>query len=330
MTIASTQSKIIYAGNGSTTEFAVPFMFLRDDDIEVVLSTAGEEFVQTISTDYQLAGAGDQMGGVCSLAQPPGEDQSLVIRRNPALVQEVDYVENDAFPANTHEAALDKLTMICQALAERLDRTITFRVSSAVTGVELPDPDPGHLLSWNEDGDNLTNKMAGSLGEVGLPLSVALGGTGGESGDEALDNLGFGSTGKGVAAAATTNEALSVMDAEPADTAILKSDLNDLLRAVYGEESQVHAGADLSTLALARNHVSWTLTEDSQFSDIDLPYDGTYVFHVYPAGFSLAIAAAYKGSEAMGSPAPDAGEVRIVIEQFGGRKSIVSLTNLEV
>jgi hypothetical protein len=330
MTIASTESRTIYAGNGSTTEFAVPFMFLRDDDIEVVLSTEDEEMVQIISTDYNLSGAGEQTGGVCSMNQAPPVGRALVIRRNPSLVQEVDYVENDAFPAATHEAALDKLTMICQALSERLDRTITFRVSSAVTGVEVPEPKAGKVLAWNESGNNLINKDGAALGMVTLPLTVSEGGTGCSSGEEALANLGCGTVGRSVAQAETTTSALAAMDAEPADTSILKSDLNDLLQAVYGDEAQVHTGTDLSGLTVERNHISWTLSADSQFSEVVLPYDGTYVFHVYPAGYALILAESYKGLEGKPLPLAGAGEVRLALEQFNGRKTILSICNVGV
>jgi hypothetical protein len=42
----------------------------------------------------------------------------------------VDYVENAAFPAETHEAALDLLTMICQALDEKIGRAVLYPVST--------------------------------------------------------------------------------------------------------------------------------------------------------------------------------------------------------
>jgi len=330
MTVSSTETKTIYGGNGSTTAFAIPFMFIRDEDIEVVLTdTEGLENVLTISTDYQLSGAGEQTGGVCTLNLAPEAGQTLVVRRSPAIVQEVDYVENDAFPAATHEAALDKLTMICQALAERLDRTITFRVSSAVTGVEMPEPRAGQMLCWNDTGDNLANQGAADFDAVLLPLSVAEGGTGGTTSSEALTNLGFGSTGRAVALAPTLAEAQAALDAEPADTAILKADLPDLLRAVYGDEAQTHGGADLSELTVERNHILWTLTESSQFSDVTLPYDGTYVFHIYPDGFDVALASSYATDGGLALPDSSAGEIRVVVERFNGRKSIISLQNME-
>ena len=49
-------------------------------------------------------------GGTLTMHTPPATGQTLVIRRDPAIVQELDYVENSAFPAQTHEAALRQLT----------------------------------------------------------------------------------------------------------------------------------------------------------------------------------------------------------------------------
>lgn len=226
MTISSTETKVIYGGNGSTTTFAIPFMFLRNADIEVVLVDAEDaEYMQSEGTDYLLTGAGDQTGGTCVMAGVPEPGQTLVIRREPAMVQEVDYVENDAFPAATHEAALDKLTMICQALAEKLDRAITFRVSSAVSGVNMPEPSAGALLGWSGTADSLGNVEAASLGALITPVPVDKGGTGADNPAEALFNFGFGGAGLTVAGCDEPAEVLEAMGAEPADADILKSDV---------------------------------------------------------------------------------------------------------
>jgi len=330
VTLSSTETKTLYRGNGSTATFAIPFMFMRDEDIEVMLfDSEGFESILVVSTDYQLSGAGEQTGGICVMSVPPEAGKTLVIRRSPAIVQEVDYVENDAFPASTHEAALDKLTMICQALAERLDRTITFKVSSAVTGVELPEPDAGRVLVWNDAGDNLSNKNLAEAGTVLLPLSVSEGGTGADNAPDALFSLGFGETGQVLAISEDSSEALSAINAEPADADILKADTPDLLQAVYGDEAQTYTGPHFAGLTVNRNHVKWTLTGTSLFSHLYLPYDGTYVLHIYPDGHVLNLASAYKTDGNLDDPDPAAGEIRIVVEQYNGRKSIVSLQNME-
>lgn len=276
MTVSSTISRTAYAGNGSTSSFAIPFMFMKDSDLEVVLrSSSGAETLLSISTDYTLSGAGEQHGGVCSLESAPHAGEVLVIRRNPAMVQEVDYLENDAFPAQSHESALDLLTMICQSLSERLDRTVSLRLSSAVTGVEIPDPDPGTALVWNDSGDNLANKHLASQGLVGLPLDISQGGTGCTSALSALDSLG----------------------AEPADPALLKGTrLGQSLEAAFQEPYLEITDAETPTIDLAaRNRFKWTLGGNRVFPALDPEEESEWHFNVYPAGHTFTLAAEWSG-----------------------------------
>lgn len=130
MTLSTQTSKTSYTGNGATCVFPVPFPFLRKDDIKVLLRQDGAELPLLPGTHYSLEGAGDPSGGSLALSEPPATGQTLVVYRAPAIVQEVNYVENAAFPAETHEAALDLLTMICQALDEKLGRAVLYPVST--------------------------------------------------------------------------------------------------------------------------------------------------------------------------------------------------------
>lgn len=295
MTVSSIESKTLYAGNGSTASFAIPFMFLRDEDIELVLSTDQGERALSRSTDYSLSGAGEQTGGLCTLTAPPAQGEVLVIRRYPAMIQEVDYVENDAFPAATHEAALDKLTMICQALAERLDRTITFRVSSAVTGVTLPEPEPGRSLAWNDTGSNLANKDVTAQGSVLLPLAVAQGGTGGQSASEALANLGFGNLGMALAASADPAQARAALNAQPADPAILKSNTPATLTKGYTETPVIYtSGAVINVpagnLRIASPSTGMTIGPMNSVGRVTILITGGTSF-AYDANYDFAIGA---------------------------------------
>lgn len=332
MTISSTETKAIYTGDGTTDTFPVPFMFLRNEDIRVlVIDERGQELPRFEGTDYTLSGVGEQMGGTCVLAQPPAAGRTVVIRREPALVQEVDYVENDAFPAATHEAALDKLTMICQALAEKLDRALTFRISSAVTGVNLPEPGPDLVLAWNACGDNLVNKDLVSVGGLTVPVPISQGGTDADNPAEALFNLGFGAVGVTLAGCEEEAEVLAAIGAEPADADILKADTAALLQAVYGDQAQVHSGGDTHGLVINRNHITWTLTAQSALNgDMVIPYDGTYVFHVYPNGNTLYLSAGFKTPENLPEPDRDAGEIRVVLERYNSRLSLINVQNMGV
>lgn len=130
MTLSTQNSKASYAGNGVTRTFPVSFPFIRDADIAALLSQDGLETALQQGTHYALSGAGGPGGGSLTMHNPPATGQTLVIRRDPAIVQELDYVENSAFPAASHEGALDLLTMICQALDEKVRRAVLYPVST--------------------------------------------------------------------------------------------------------------------------------------------------------------------------------------------------------
>ena len=126
MTVNSTSNRVEYAGDGSSTVFSVGFYFLAAEDLKVYLRTAGgKEVLQTLTTDYTATGSGSPAGGSITMVTPPASGEKLVIIRDPALTQLTDYQANDAFPAETHERALDKLTMQAQRLSERIDRSVT-------------------------------------------------------------------------------------------------------------------------------------------------------------------------------------------------------------
>jgi hypothetical protein len=151
MTVTAATAKISYAGNGSTTPFSTVFRFLANADLLVtlVVDSTGVETVQVLDTDYTVTGAGDASGTV-TMTVAPANGETLVISRNITITQATDYVENDPFPAETHETALDKLTMVAQQIDETVDRSITLPISTAsdVSAV-FPAPESLKILRWN-------------------------------------------------------------------------------------------------------------------------------------------------------------------------------------
>ncbi len=158
MTISSETFKMIYTCDGSTTVFPYTFKIFEDGDLEVILYTIadGTETTLTLTTHYTISGAGDASGGNVTTVASYANTYKIIIRRSLDLTQETDYVANDPFAAETHEDALDKLTMIVQQQQEALDRTI-LQDASATSSVDFPAPVADKLIGWDAAGSELTN-----------------------------------------------------------------------------------------------------------------------------------------------------------------------------
>lgn len=158
MTVSSEVKRSDFAGNGSTTAFATGFRFLQNSDIKVILTvdSTGVETVQVEITNYTLTGAGLDAGGTVTMLIAPPTGTTLTIKRDVPLTQGTDYIENDDFPAESHEEALDKLTMIVQQIQEELDRSLKLSEAQLSSGLTLPVPVTDRFLQWDVN-DNLQN-----------------------------------------------------------------------------------------------------------------------------------------------------------------------------
>ncbi len=141
MTISSTTTKNSYSGNGSNTTFAYGFYIPASTDIQVIVrSSTGTETVKsegTGSANYSITGVGNSSGGNVVFVTAPLSTDTVVLRRNTAKTQATDYVANDPFPAETHEDALDKLTIISQDLQEQVDRSLKLSRTNTMTSTEF-------------------------------------------------------------------------------------------------------------------------------------------------------------------------------------------------
>jgi hypothetical protein len=138
MTVSSSTARVSYSGNGSTTEFAVGFYFLENSHLQVIIrSSTGVETVKTLTTDYTVAGVGNPAGGTVTMLTAPASGETLLVLRNVPLTQQTDYQANDPFPAETHEEALDKLTMLTQQLQDGVNRSIKLSRTNTITSSEF-------------------------------------------------------------------------------------------------------------------------------------------------------------------------------------------------
>jgi hypothetical protein len=114
MTVSNEVYRHDFAGNGETVLFTIEFYFLVDAHIKAILynSVTNVETELTLTTHYTLTGAGVPAGGELTMIITPTSDETLTILRNVDLKQEKNYIEGESFPAEDHETALDKVTMI--------------------------------------------------------------------------------------------------------------------------------------------------------------------------------------------------------------------------
>lgn len=164
MTVTVTTARVEYTGNGSTTAFAIPFYFLANGDLKVYQAGV----LKTITTHYTVSGAGNPAGGTVTFGTAPTSGQSVVIFRDPAITQSTDYTPNDPFPAESHERALDRLTMISQRLDDRVSRSFHLDDSDASgASTVVPPPEANKFVAWNSDASALQNVDPTTLLTIG-------------------------------------------------------------------------------------------------------------------------------------------------------------------
>ncbi len=179
MTISTTTRRVSYAGDASTVTFAVPFAFFLVTDLRAYKrNSAGSETALTISS-YT---GGNGSTGTVTLSAAVGTGNTLFIERETPKTQETDYTPNDPFPAQTHERALDKLTMLVQDIAEDVGRAIVAPPSDnmALISLELPKAADraDKVLAFDEDGNVTTaTQDPGSANAAGIDWADGNGNT---------------------------------------------------------------------------------------------------------------------------------------------------------
>lgn len=259
MTVSSDQSRGSYVANSGPYVFVVPFYFLETSHVRVVRrSIAGVESILTEGVDYDVSGAGDASGGSVTFkaGKEPDTGDGIVIIRNLPITQETDYVENDAFTAETHERALDKLTMINQQQTEELNRAIKLPIGYGGDAVTLKDPVAYRFLRFSSDGSAIEPvEVTSSVTEFAPVLSSSVAEhsllkyEGGNWSDAAGSGL------------------LSDIGAEPADADILKADVTDNLTAGFTTDMEVlgDSGTATTRIDLTKEHLK-TLTVTGSFT----------------------------------------------------------------
>ena len=161
--IGSSENRITYNGNGVATEFGYSFKILEKTDINVVL--VDPDLKETVLTkDYfvDMEKSVVFYPGYSPGAEPPEAERppilpegwQLVLYREVPITQESQL--DTHWPFNVIEAALDKLTIICQQLWDGVTRAIRLSDSAPKDiSTVLPQPMPNESFYWDETGKKL-------------------------------------------------------------------------------------------------------------------------------------------------------------------------------
>ena len=180
MTIAekTTSARNDYVGNGARTEFPFTFEVLNEANSSTgknyTLKVLVDDVEKTEDTDYTVSYDSSTRLGSITFTTAPASSAVITLLSQIALTQSTDYINigTGAFPADSHEGTVDKLTLIARELDEKIDRSILLPESSILSNVTIPvsTTNASKFITVNGDGNNLTASEIADT--VGSPVST--------------------------------------------------------------------------------------------------------------------------------------------------------------
>lgn len=150
--IATTGRYAQYVGNAITTVFGFPYRFFDSADLEVVQTILGVDTILSLGTHYTVTGADDPAGGSITILAAPVVGTTITIYGATPETQETNYVASDNFPAESHEEALDRLTVLVQQIRLLTSRCIRLPLTSADMGELTVAARAGKFVSFDANG----------------------------------------------------------------------------------------------------------------------------------------------------------------------------------
>lgn len=155
MAIENVSSKVSYNTDGIQTTFSFTFPYQNGSDIQaILLDTDGDETTFNEGTDYSVSSTDTYSGGDVTFKIAPAQGV-LTIRRVLPLSQDSTFRPVSGFPEEVITRSFDKAAMIDQQQQEVLDRCITLKETSNVTGVQMDNPVAGMVLMVGPDGKTI-------------------------------------------------------------------------------------------------------------------------------------------------------------------------------
>lgn len=136
MTVPVQTPERTFQGDGASVEFPVTFRYADPTDLRaLVRDSAGADTELTNGVDFTATDGDTPAGGTMTVTTAPIVGETLVIWRDTARSQDVDFEERGSFPAESNEGAIDVAIMILQEAA--IAETRAMKVPRGEVGPEI-------------------------------------------------------------------------------------------------------------------------------------------------------------------------------------------------
>jgi len=170
MSVTETYEPVLLETDGIKTDFDFDFSVFEDTDVVVALVDPDTlvATAQTLRVDYTVTLNTSTVGGTVVFGTAPADGQLVSIRRDIPTTQGTDIPSGGLFRESQIENALDKMVLLIQQLEEQIARALLQNPYQETSSLELPAPEAGTVLGWNDAEDAFENKTLADLAAVAL------------------------------------------------------------------------------------------------------------------------------------------------------------------
>jgi hypothetical protein len=169
--IGDISPRIQYMGDGVQTVFTYPFPIFADGDIKAY----EDGTLQTITTHYDVSGAGSDNGGTVAFVTAPANEAIVTLLRDLTIERSSDFQESGEFRAKVINDELDKIISMVQETEDALERTL-HQTSTDITGtLELPEKEAraSKVLAFDASGNPIVSSADLTVIESGATDAAA-------------------------------------------------------------------------------------------------------------------------------------------------------------
>ncbi|HWT40378.1 MAG TPA: hypothetical protein VN081_03890 [Dongiaceae bacterium] len=278
MTISDQTAFERYTANGASASFEFPHPMQSSAELRVTKKpiSTGVEATLVLGTDYTITGTPDANGNYTSgctvvVTVMPTNGDVFTLERSTFQTQTAAYSTADKFPSQTHEKALDKMTLLLQEFYRTVSRAVVTGRTSAYTGLVFPDPADGKLIKWS--GSTITNSTVNDTDLITASTNAAASATAAAnsasaastSATNAAASASAASTSATNASNSATSAAGSASAANTSATNAATSETNAATSATNAANSAAAAAASAASMVPATVADTLAGTDNSKY-----------------------------------------------------------------